>query len=197
MKSVGLQLLVTLVAVATVVVMFCARGLPPDRSMNWAIHNGDLGQVRRNLSWGTNIRRWFGETPLHEYVGTRDAGDLTPIRDLHIEGRFEWDQGTISLVAPGDWSSMVYFGPGQIFYNWQIEEGDPWTTGNVTGFGILVDSPTVTNTPFHWTDNPQLPLPPDLGSVVSSGTTSVPVPEPATMGLLGLGLLGLLTRHRK
>ena len=134
---------------------------------------------------------------LHEYVGTRDAEDLTPVRDLHIEGRFDWDQGTITLIAPGDWSCMIYTGPGQIFYNWQIEEGDPWTTGNVAGFGILVDQGSVTNTPFHWTDNPQFPALPDLGSVVSSGMTSVPVPEPATMSLLVLGLGALVLRRRR
>ncbi|GAH63006.1 unnamed protein product [marine sediment metagenome] len=134
---------------------------------------------------------------LHEYVGSRDPEDLTPVRDLHIEGRFDWDQGTITLIAPGDWSSMVYFGPGQIFYNWQIEEGDPWTTGNVAGFGIIVDSPSITSTPFHWTDNPQFPALPNLGSVVGSGTTSAPVPEPATLALLGVGLAALAARRRR
>ena len=130
-------------------------------------------------------------TFLHEYEGTRDPGDQTPVRDLHIEGQFDFAPGTITLFAPGDWSTTVYTGPGPILYNWQVEQGDPWTSGNLAGFGILVDNPTITSTPFHWTDNPQLPPLPNLGNVIANGVTSVPIPEPATITVLVLGLAGL------
>lgn len=141
-------------------------------------------------------------TWLHEYVGQRDMGDTTNIRDLHLDGQFEWEQGSITLVSPNDaWQTMVYNGPGQILYNWQVKEGEAgWGVGNLEGFGIVVTQPYVTSTPFAWTDN-QLPLTeddlPDLGNVVGSGMTSVPVPEPGSMVVLGLGGLALVRRRRR
>lgn len=134
---------------------------------------------------------------LHEYVGTRTVDDLTPVRDLHIEGAFDFDPGTITLFAPGDWSTTIYTGPGQYLFNWQVEQADPWTVGVLPGFGILVDSPAVTSTPFHWTDNPQLPDFPNLGNVIATGETFVPVPTPGALSLLAVGGTGMACRRRR
>ena len=134
---------------------------------------------------------------LHEYVGTRTVDDLTPVRDLHIYGQFNFEPGNITLFAPGDWSTTVYTGPGPFLFNWQIEQAEPWTVGNIAGFGILVDNPTVTQTPFHWTDNQQFPDFPDLGNIVASGTTWVPIPAPGALSLLALGAFGVVHRRRR
>jgi len=139
---------------------------------------------------------YTGCEDLGDGVAMRDAWDTRPTRDIHIEGQFKWDPGLISLTAPGDWSSMVYNGPSLQLYNWQIEEGKIWDDGALIGFGITVSNPAVTQTPFHITDNPQFPNLPDLGSVIDTGTTYAPVPEPATTALLGLGGLAVLRRRR-
>ena len=133
---------------------------------------------------------------LHEYVGTRTIDDFTPVRDLHIDGVFDFEPGTVTLFAPGDWSTTIYNGPGQYLFNWQVEQAEPWTTGTLAGFGILVENPTVTSTPFHWTDNPTLPDFPDLGNVIATGTTFVPIPSPGALSLLVLGALGMTHRRR-
>jgi len=51
MKSVRLQLLVTLGVVATVVGVFAVRGLPPTSSLWEAVRTDDLKGVRRCLAW--------------------------------------------------------------------------------------------------------------------------------------------------
>lgn len=51
MKSVKLQLLVMLLAVAMVVAVFAGKGLPPDTSLVHAMCKGDIDRVRRHLSW--------------------------------------------------------------------------------------------------------------------------------------------------
>ena len=135
-------------------------------------------------------------TWLHAYEGVRDLGDLTAVRDLHIEGKFDFEPGTITLIAPGDWSTTIYTGPGPILFNWQIESAPAWTSGNLLGFGIVVDNPVVTSTPFHWTDNETLPNLPDLGNVIATGSTFVPVPAPSAVVLLSAAGIGVICRRR-
>ena len=71
MKSMKLQLLVTLAAVIISAGFLAARGLPPSRHLFDAAYTGDLSQVRRVLDWGGDPDQkkrglWRGEqTVLH------------------------------------------------------------------------------------------------------------------------------------
>jgi len=69
MKSVKLQLLVTFVAAAMAVALLSAKGLPPTTSLQTAVVQEDLEQVRRNLAWvperATRKLDESGRTPLH------------------------------------------------------------------------------------------------------------------------------------
>lgn len=67
MKSIKLQLLVTLVGVAMVVGIVAARGLPPTMALKEACRLGDLGQVKRHASWlaGLHATSGYDETALH------------------------------------------------------------------------------------------------------------------------------------
>ena len=67
MKSVRLQLLVTLVATVVVAGVFAIRGLPPGMDILEAAGRDDVGAVRRNIRWGVdvNVNNDYGMTPLH------------------------------------------------------------------------------------------------------------------------------------
>jgi ankyrin repeat protein len=80
MKSVKLQLLVTLAAVLTAAALFAVKGLPPSASLLKAAQNSDVTQVRRNLNWGVdvNTRDSEGVTPLHwaAYFNSEGVAEL-------------------------------------------------------------------------------------------------------------------------
>jgi ankyrin repeat protein len=101
MKSVKLQLLVTLVAVGTVVGVLAVRGLPPTELWWLAVLGRDDRQVQRWLKWGFSIneksraRLWTrvggekiyggkGGTPLH--WGTCVWGDRGTVKLLLRHG---------------------------------------------------------------------------------------------------------------
>jgi len=78
-KSVRLQLLVTLLAVTTVVGVFAIRGLPPRVSMFYGAMRGDVGAVRRNIRWGedVNAKDRDGRTPLYFAIRFREKDVAT------------------------------------------------------------------------------------------------------------------------
>jgi len=73
MKSVKLQLLVTLAATAVAAGVFIHRGPPPSMDLTVAVRDGIADQVKRNIRWGaegnveTDVEAlmWEGTTALH------------------------------------------------------------------------------------------------------------------------------------
>jgi ankyrin repeat protein len=70
MKSIHLQLLVTLVATAVAAGFLVYRGLPPEIGLFEIADKGDIEAARRSIVWGAdvNAKRWDGQTPLHLVV---------------------------------------------------------------------------------------------------------------------------------
>ena len=121
MKSVHLQLLVTLLAAAAVVLIVAARDLPPTLMLWNALRRGECRQVRRALNWGANVQarnERKGATLLHEAaefgyrelvemliargadVNARDVEGRTP---LHVAtSRGFWDVMEVLLTAGAD-----------------------------------------------------------------------------------------------
>ena len=69
MKSVKLQLLVTLVAVAVAAGFFIHRGLPPSGQRWWSVlHDTDTDRLLRHLRWGVHVDTLTSgsQTQLHE-----------------------------------------------------------------------------------------------------------------------------------
>ena len=91
MKSVRLQLLVTLLAIMTALGLFVAKGLPPSRPWDRVVQSDDLAQMRRHLFWGcdpdTNI--FYGTRALHYAAGNGSAESVKLLLDaranVHIE----------------------------------------------------------------------------------------------------------------
>jgi ankyrin repeat protein len=92
MKSVKLQLLVTLAAVVTAVTLFTAKGVPPEKGIFICSCYGDMDGVRQALNWGTDIntkddfRIW---TPLHwaANFGHKDIVSLLISHGADIEAK--------------------------------------------------------------------------------------------------------------
>jgi len=82
MKSVRLQLLVTLLATVMVAGVFAIRGLPPTKPIWRAIVDGDIGEVRRSLNWG-NTKCLGEETPLDWAAG---EGRMDMVRLIIAKG---------------------------------------------------------------------------------------------------------------
>jgi hypothetical protein len=125
----------------------------------------------------------------HNYTGYRNTFEIN-VEDLHVHGQFEFEPGTVYVGAPGGWEGS-YDG---VFFNWRsTDPGNDWTVGTSLGdFSIHVKYVTVTSSPFHWTDDRDDPQ--GLESIISggSGMVDAPVPEPSTVVLLGMGMVGLL-----
>ena len=102
MKSVRLQLLVTLAAVATVVAVFAVKGLPPSRPLYDCLFPPDYAQLRRHGGWGTRDEE--GLTALHEAAvyGLKDAVVvlLSSGADVNAETDFGMTALGFAAIAP-------------------------------------------------------------------------------------------------
>jgi ankyrin repeat protein len=94
MRSVKLQLLVTLAATVVAAGFFAYRGLPPGTSMQAAADQLSIGQVERHVAWGGDINSVAGFTQTALHTAAR-LGDLTAARRLLQMGA---DPGTRATV---------------------------------------------------------------------------------------------------
>lgn len=145
-----------------------------------------------------------GSTWEHVYKGVRQAGETALAKDVHIEGHYQWQPGTVTLSGPVGWDG-IYNGPFFTWYStgpqydWSWSQGDPLV---LEPFIITVDNPTLVNSPFTWTDNAQHPWDGSSGVIAGSfGQVIAPVPEPGSSAVFVLALSGavgvLLRRIRK
>jgi ankyrin repeat protein len=134
MKSIRLQLLVTVLAIAVATGFLVRRGLPPSDGILDAIRNGDIGKTKRSLNWGvaTNPNsEWTYERPLFLAAYFGKAGVLEPMllsgadvhaRDmdgrtlLHVAGSVEVADLLLRLGAdvnaPDKWGETPVFKAG-------------------------------------------------------------------------------------
>jgi Ankyrin repeats (3 copies)/Ankyrin repeat len=68
MKSIRMQLLVTLLATAVAAGFFVYRGLPPSGDFRWAVAKRDLPTVRRFLKWRVPAYDTGCETPMFDAI---------------------------------------------------------------------------------------------------------------------------------
>ncbi len=137
----------------------------------------------------------------HVYKGVRDAAETAIAKDVHIEGHYQWQPGTVTLDGPIGWDG-VYNGPFFTWYStgsqYDWEPGDPLV---LEPFIITVDNPTLVNSPFHWTDNAQQPWDGASGIIANGvGSVPAPVPEPgqtAAVLLAVAGVTGVFFRRRR
>ena len=102
MKSVRLQLLVTLVAVAVAGGMLVSLGVPPGQSYVSSLHLGDYDGVRRSLRWGADPNEDFDQWPF-------------PSRPLDIAVSRRYEAMVLLLIergadvgVPNDYSSGLH-----------------------------------------------------------------------------------------
>ena len=121
MKSIRLQLLVTLVAVAVAAGIFIHRGLPPKTTLFHTAYHGDVEQALRSIAWGVgvNARDWVDMTLLHwaamgghtdvlellvekgADLDTQDGRGLRPVHAAALAGTGDCRQCLDSLIAKG------------------------------------------------------------------------------------------------
>ena len=93
MKSVRLQLLVTLLATVVVAGVFATRGLPPGMGIGNMAYAGNVGAVRRSIRWGADVngkgKGYGGWTPLHyaAYGGQKDVAKLLIAKGADVDSR--------------------------------------------------------------------------------------------------------------
>ncbi len=120
MKSIRLQLLITLLATAVVAGVFAIRGLPPTASILRGASRKDVEAVRRCIRWGADIeaKNSSGRTPLHVTrgkditallidrgadVNAKDKNGWTPLHCAAREGHR--DKAALLIVNGADVSA--------------------------------------------------------------------------------------------
>ncbi len=149
------------------------------------------GTVTRSMAWGF---RWTGSATAEQMLRDVDANDprltlgftlysgfgyaLTAASyDLNLDGTPEHDRDGFALGTTGYWA----------FYNGGPSSTLPsWTSSNfgITSVALVTD------------DWEGLSWAPDFNAVNPATPVAAPVPEPATLAMVGLGVLVLRRRTR-
>jgi len=104
MKSVKLQLLVTLAAVAVAGAIVAVKGLPPTKTLLRAAGDNDLQAVRRSLRWGADAtiaeEQGGGYTALHYAAvwNRKDIAELLITCGAHVNARDNGGSTPLALV---------------------------------------------------------------------------------------------------
>ena len=101
-------------------------------------------------------------------------GGYQPTTGISIEVHSGVTVATFQALVPDSSAPMIFYAPMASFTN-------PSVFTNVTSIQITINTTGAANVDF----------------ILDEIGTTTDVPEPATMGLLGLGLLGLVARRRK
>lgn len=154
------------------------------------------GKAAESLAWGFN---WDGSATGIDLLNAIDAADARLSIEIisfsfgdAVRG-FAYDADLDGLYTGANDHFAAGFGlPGEGF--WAYHLGGPTATDPTwTGSGVGASDRDLVNQSWDgWTWTPE------GASIASPGTpTAAPVPEPATLAVLGLGALSLLRRRKR
>ena len=181
MKSVKLQLLVTLAAVLAATGIFVTKGCPSEKALHEVAADGDLGQVHRTLDWGVAVDGKLdddsGRTPLGTAAplfilagqsnmgGYGDDSELPPGLSETQNAQI-WVNGVWQPVTPGYGAIPGYFGPELMLatelpgaYFVKVAQGATslavdWNPGTGAWYSQLIQQATAARATM---DNPTIP----------------------------------------